>query len=98
MLTQHLKQGAMKGGFATEPLIDQHTYGVLIARGAGSALDLFGSHVDGGPSLTLGRERVQAVLNHCNTKITEHDFIIGREQHIFWFDIAMDHTLLMSVI
>ena len=35
---------------------------------------------------------------HRDAKIIEHDLLLGVEQHILWFDIAMDHPLLMGII
>src|SRR6266536_5026252 len=98
MLAQDLKQRATKGRFTAEPFVDQHAQGILIAGSTRFALNLFWSHVYEGACLTLRRERVQTLLDDCDAKITEHDFIVSGEQHILRFDIAVDHALLMGIV
>ena len=60
--------------------------------------NLFGSHVEWRPCWLLHGKRLSCALDDGKAKVTEHDLAFGVEQEILWFDIAVDHALLVSIV
>src|SRR5436305_3346718 len=88
----------MERAVATQPFIDNDTHGVLITGGNRMGLNLLGGHV--GDS----SRRVLSILGVCtmgedgNAKVAEQDLIISPQQHIFRFDVAMNHLFLVRIL
>lgn len=98
MLTGNLSKGAVKRALAGEPLVDHDGQGILIAGRRGLALKLFGGHVPGGAGDLLRTLRAGSLSNERNAKVTEQQVLAPSQQQGLWFDIAMDHLLLMGIV
>src|ERR1700674_2689912 len=102
MLRSDLKGGALKRGRTAKPFIDNDPQGVLITCRSGTALQLFWCQVERCSrdllGYFMGTVRMGMWSKQRQAKVTEQDVILGTDEHIFRFDIAVDQTLVMGIV
>src|SRR5690242_14950685 len=88
----------MKRTVSTEPFIDNNAERILVALSTGLALDLLRGHIGHRASHVLDTLIARTLRDQSDAKVTEQDVVATTEQHIFWFDIAVNHLCLMGVL
>lgn len=96
MVLRHLLKRAIERRAASEPLIDDCPQGILIACLCVITLQLFRSSIKQ-VSATLWRLHTCAKRSGSQAKVGNPHGLSRTQQQAFWFDIAMDDTMLMRV-
>src|SRR6266436_5014271 len=100
MFCRYLGNCALKGRLSTEPFIDHHSQGILVAGRMRMALYLLWRHVKNGANhlllRTLGR---YTTADYCRkTKVAEQNLILFPDEHVLWLDVAMDESFVVGIL
>src|SRR5947199_2178181 len=99
MLHRHLySRRTLEWVRAAEPLVDDYSQGVLITGWTGLSPELLGCHVCRGTRRIEWALLVRTLSQDGDAKVTEQDLIASSQQHVLWFDISMDQSLVMSTL
>src|SRR5579859_2820304 len=98
MLVINFSRGAIERTCTTNPFICHDTKRVLITGFDRLTTNLFRSHICQRARVPLIIQGVRAKSNRSYTKITEPDLRILAEENIIWFNVAMNNTLVMSIL
>src|SRR5438128_1336821 len=99
MLAVHLPECSFKGILATEPLIYNDTQGILVTASAWLSFDLLRGHVKGGSpdALLMLGGRESRLRGYRQAEVTDENLALLSDQEILWFDVTVDHLLIMSI-
>src|ERR1051326_3971019 len=87
----------MKGPRACEPFIGHNAQRVLVAGRDWMPSYLLGGHVGNRRSI-LRALKTHPLLQNRNAKISEQQLPPRVQQHILWFDIAVDDALVIGML
>src|SRR5712692_172699 len=88
----------LEGGCATQPLVDDHPKGILITGWAGVAFNLLRGGIDDGSYHFLKIMMLRTRSHDRQAEITEQDFVVSSQQHIFRLDVPVNHLVLMGML
>src|SRR6266480_4850701 len=98
MLIHQLQGSSYKGTLTTQPLIDDDPQGILVSGRNWFPLPLLRSHVARCTNRIFRLLRIGAMSHHRNAKITEQNFVVQTKEYILGFHIAMNTSLVMSIV
>src|SRR5436305_2189431 len=98
MLSDDLGHRPMKWAVPTEPFVDDNAEGVLITSGTWMALDLLWGDVGHGSSHSLRALIARALSHNGNAKVRKQHLLMLPDEHVLWFDIAVDDALVVSIL
>ncbi len=88
---------AVKGPDTGEPLVGDHCQGVLIGSCLGLPLDVLWSHVADRAD-ERGHALRDAPAEAGQAEVRQQHLTVLPQEHVFWLDIQVDHTLVMRVL
>src|SRR5271157_3790859 len=98
MLARYLGEGATERALSTKPFIDNNPQRILITGRLGFTLELLGCHISRGANNLLSALVVRTLRNQGHAKIAEPGISVRIDQHILWFNVAMDQLIRMGVL
>ena len=96
MLAEHRGYGAVERYIPAEPLVDDDAQRVLVAGRLGLAPQLFGSQVGERACPLLLEEGSPARRQHSPAHIAEEEGEVLSQQHMLWFDAAVDQLVVVE--
>lgn len=98
MFDGDFREGAMKGAISTEPFIDDDAKSILITGRFRMGLDLLRGHIGDGSGSVLVWLGTYALNHEGDAEVAEEYFVVAIQEHVLWFDIAMDKHLIVSIL
>src|SRR6266852_21377 len=98
MLGTQFGERAMKWTISTEPFIDNDAQGIVVAGGAGFALDLFGRHIRDRADHVLRALVARTLRDESEAEVAEQDIVVSSQQHVFRLHIAVDQLFMMRML
>jgi hypothetical protein len=98
MLCQQLSDVAREGTFSGQPFVDHDGQGILVAGGLWFAANLLGCHVSQRAPNGLHAHRIAMAQGQSETKIAEEDVIIGTDEQVLRFEVAVNKLLIVRVV
>src|SRR5712692_704543 len=98
MFDGYLSQSPLKRYISTEPLVDDDAKCVLVAGTRGMGLYLLRCHVCYGTCYVLWLFSIVGRGYSSNAKITEQNFVVLPQQYIFWFEVSVNHFLVVDIL
>ena len=88
---------AVKGPDAGEPLVGDHCQGVLVGSCLGLPLEVLWGHVADSAD-ERGHAFRDAPAEAGQAEVRQQHLTVLPQQHVFWLDIQVNHTLVMRVL
>ena len=98
MFDGDFRQGSVKWTLSTQPFVGHDAERVLIAGRYRMRPQLLRRHVRNGSGCIWGLPGTRAPIHHSDAKVAQQDFAAATQEHVLWFDIAVNQLPVVRVL
>src|SRR5579863_1439275 len=98
MFDRYLDGRTLKREATTEPFVDDDAEGILVAGRSWVSLNLFRGHVGYRAGDLLCTLETRALHNDSYTEITQQNFVVTPNQHVFGLDVTVDEFFVVGIL